>query len=439
MYKPNFNYQEKPKLKKKETLRPEYIFLIIIFIIAIILIILFSTGVFTQKRYENTTQEELNNISNQMEQLNSPWGTAVPVPGINGNCNVYTFISDYQYSPAIVSYSDIGSCNNGCIGNNCNCSTPITSQGCIDVDQLFAQQVVRSCMGGTELNVQTSGLCRQTNGLLVPPGTIETYFKPCKQSKTDSSETGAIQTTSETNNQYCQGDLSLISFGINTKETGTEIFNNAICLSTPLYIYSDNTISGNISVTNLSPLFQEVCSMNEVYNNIPSQLFRIVRADWDGRKFTVNSNGSFVAIIHRPTGYYVAPTFDLRNNPIIGGDLQIVNVNELKNSGYIWYMTEPLMSPDGLNKSPPQFVYFPDPGLLQYINWNILILQISIQPELMSDGLPSKSTSPKMKNFLTFSTTSNNQIDTVKYNSSIITYLSYSILPLIMKNPNNFF
>ena len=113
-------------------------------------------GGFKQRRTEDTTQNDLINISQQMDQLNSPWGTASSVPGINGKCNVYTFISDYQYSPAIISFSDINSCNNGCSGGNCNCSNPITSQGCVDVDQLFAKQVTRSCVGDSELNIETS-------------------------------------------------------------------------------------------------------------------------------------------------------------------------------------------------------------------------------------------------------------------------------------------
>src|SRR5665648_1225815 len=73
----------------------------------------------------------------------SPWrwdadNSSIPVPGIDGECNVYTFTTNQQFAPANISFTNINGCSttdtsnvnssvgSSCIssGSACTCSPP---------------------------------------------------------------------------------------------------------------------------------------------------------------------------------------------------------------------------------------------------------------------------------------------------------------------------
>ncbi len=401
----------------------ELLYLLIgIFVIIAIVIIFITLGL-----YKHYTPEEKDPLLYLKPfTINSPWGwegktESAPVDGVEGECNVYTFVSSDPYSPASITFNDLNSCLED---GTCSISE---SQTCVDDDQIFAIKRKHRCLGKENASI-TSDYCLQQNGLVVPKGTIEEYYQKCKFKKdTNTSNTGK-----------CPGALSLISFNIDQTKTGVEIFDGAMCLETPKFLKDGNEYK------NLSPFFQNVCNMSATYtppggDPIPSQLFRVERADFDGFQFNPNQNGIYARIIHRPTNYAVTPTQSFDQN------LELKPLGERK--GYYWALIPALSDPDitTYKKSPPQIAYIPDPSLFPSNGGNDSLWKFvsneanrvrSIQPEkeIFGDNISLKEKGiVKLKNFLIFEF---GEQDLYQLNST--KYLNYSILPLIMKSSINF-
>jgi len=420
-----------------------YWFLIGIIVFIIIMVLLLVFDVYTPYKPTKNTGEDMNNIAAQIKTINYPWSAATPVDGLNGQCNVYTFVSNDKYMPAIVSYSDINSCNSGCQGLNCSCSTPTVDQTCVDVDQLFAQQVVHTCK---QLNtdLRNSGMCLQQNGQLVNPGTVETFYSVCQTSTTSpvSGGSGETQTTSSQNNNYCTGELSILAFNIKQAGLGEEIFDNAVCMSTPNYVA--NNVNGKITYNNLTPMYAYECDLSATYNNIPSQLFRIVKASYDGANFKENQYGNYFRIVHRPTGYYVYPSFETGFTNPIAGSLQIVKpADSLPNKGYTWFVAPPLTSPAGDLMSLTQLIYIQDVKTFPYpITWDYAINTISVQPSYNVSGSSSLTYTPingGILNAAGYVIAASGGSSTADLNSvnqatvSEVSIFNYSILPTLLQ------
>lgn len=433
-----------------DELSPGYVFLILmcvllVVIIGVALLIVYKPAAGKKDNMIDKIDEITGNVTPNeivikdinLTQPSNPWSVGVAVDGIDGKCNVYTFLSNDKYSPAIITYASIQSCNNGCPVNSniCSCSNPTTGQTCVDIDQLFAIKKQRVCLTPPQTGFQTSNTCTTLSGKQVPPGTIETFFDICNPT-----DGNAVKETTSANVSYCTGDLSLIGFNLDTGTIGTNIFASAVCLSTPRYS-NENGI-----YTNLYPLKQNTCSMNEYYQSVPSQLFRIVKYSWVGDKFVADQNGPYAKIIHRPTGYFVAPILNGETVDVSKG-LQLAKPTK-DTSGVIWYFMNSLTSGAGDRKSPPQIMYIPDPSKLPPISsyvdlWNFATQSYTIQPELNSNGVPVNdgNGTPTAKLFYTVpivAKTSSQKKEVEIGNAITSMYLSYSILPTIVKNPTGY-
>jgi hypothetical protein len=423
-----------------------YILLIGLGIIIIIVVLL---AVF--KLYKPYTPPTVDTtIFNNQYQINSPWSSSTPVFGIDGQCNVYTFISNNKYAPANISFSNINSCSSsGCLSGTCGCSNPLSNQTCVDDDQVFAIKQTHSCMGDPDLSVRTSGQCIKQNGNLVNKNEVEIYYARCtpKVQSSDITSTSASQTTdSDTNNTRCPGSLSLLAFNVNQSIIGPDIFKNALCMSTPNYTQSTNSY-GKVIYSNLTPLKQTVCDMTLSYNGYPSELFRIERSDWDGRKFNSNQNGRFAKITHRPTGFSVSPTFQSNGiTPITKGNLQLIDTslasstNISSSTGYWWLLVDGLSNGNLVSES--QIIYVADPTKVPNpITWEFATSSLSIQPQYDPSTLTLVNNGNVIMDnyFIVDITKTINGVDSKTLAMGLSTsYLDYSILPIIMQNPSNF-
>lgn len=417
--------------------------LIIGFTVIIIIVIILAV----LKSYDPYVAPSINTeMFNHQYQINSPWSQSTPVFGIDGQCNVYTFASNDKYSPANISFSNINSCSeSGCFSGDCGCSKPLSNQICIDDDQVFAIKQTHSCMGDPGLSVRTSGQCVKQDGNLANKNEVEIYYAKCipNQESVSQSAAGANQTTNaDSNNTRCPGSLSLIAFNMDQSTIGPDIFRNALCMSTPEYTQISNNY-GKVVYSNIAPLKQIQCDMSLSYNGYPRELFRIERADFDGRRFNANQNGRFAKITHRPTGYSVGPTFSTNGiTPVEDADLQLIDIttNEIKNGGFWWLLVNPLTN--GNLASESQIIYVPDASKVPNpVTWEFVTSSLSIQPEYdpISLTLISNGNIKMRKYFFVDITTNYNGIDSKVLARGLSTsYLDYAILPTIMVNPISF-
>ena len=316
-------------------------------IVVVVVVILIATG--TYKPYKPPTVNPTT-MSNLYTPTN-PWNwdakhSAVPVDGPDGVCSVYTFASFNAFAPAIVGFTQINGCGTGCTGQNqCVCSPPLAGQICVDDDQLFAQKLQHICQPtNTGWDVRTSGQCRQQNGELVDPGTVEQFYAPCNP--TNSNNTGTQQTAINNNLSRCPGTIGLIVFGANIRQPGPTALNEAQCMQEPDYIIEGSEVTGT------TPVMGNVCDMRLSYNGYPRELFRVQRADFNGTNFVPSQAGPYAQIIHRPTGYGVAPTLgnDAFGNPdllkpILNAPLQLLPLATGGSKGYWWLLMPQISDP----------------------------------------------------------------------------------------------
>uniref|UniRef100_A0A6C0AEF8 Uncharacterized protein n=1 Tax=viral metagenome TaxID=1070528 RepID=A0A6C0AEF8_9ZZZZ len=446
------------------------IFLVFLVISIIIIVILIVFNQFNPYIPPSTSAINTETME-QLYVINSPWGwdnkgnNSIPVEGDSGKCNVYTFKATSQFTPATFSFDSMKTC----VANSTCTFTSSDSSTCIDEDQLFASQRQHLCRGNTGATIDnqvtdqsatiTSGSCLQQDGIIVGVGTVEKYYTKCFP---QTSESSTINTTN--NNNKCLGSLGLIGFNITQGVIGPSIFNNAVCMSTPEYTYSNGTYS------NLSPVKQAPCSIQTSYGGYPSELFRIERASFNGLTFTFDQAGSFCKIIHRPTNYLLSPV----GLPTEGGLLELIPINNIKNSGYVWLFSENVsFNANGIDISAnTQLVYIPDPknvpstqDLNIYLSYMMQQFTVTIDiiasnppgrpraPATINPGIsntivvnpPSqsqtKSPNPngnlKMGKFLTYNKYSS--YDSNLINMNTVTYLNYGLLPMLLSNPSNFF
>lgn len=348
--------------------------------------------------------------------LPNPWGwevngqpvSYVPVEGIDGQCNVYTFVSTQPYSPASPNYADLVTCVGDvearlqpgesvilgsptagfCPGDSGqSCSSPLPGQNCIDYDQLFALKARHQCIGDLNFAVYSGGQCRTQDGKLVDPGYVEEFYINCSTAPS----TGSV---AEQSNRRCPGSLGFIVFGTSENQAGPSYLQDALCLQEPNYVATVTALppesgripSGKISslegretrivrsYSNVESLFTGECDMRCAYLGFPRQLFRLDRADWNGTSYAQSSNGAFMRITHRPTGLYVAPTLD-GEQPLSGQPLRLVSPTSAA-QGYWWYLVPQLYDPNYIppddedEEEPPryfarpQIIYVPDPAAI---------------------------------------------------------------------------
>lgn len=298
----------------------------IVFVFLLFLTILIVIGIVIHKSHKFEAPKPVKSGQPGVTKYNAtlPQNEFLPTPtwsqpepynsNTTGNCFPYTFIAG-QSVPAQPSYATLnGGTRDYVVGN--------TSQTCIDVDQLFAQTITHKCLypntassgSGCILTVPTyvPSLGQQLYpGDFAPLGTVEgdptigttgfnssLLYSPC-------TPTNLANTVNNT--PYCLGNIGLIipnfipqsQAGIAPGGTGYNL-----CLS---------AITDNVTLNgpgNYNTSIQQ-CDLSET-----NQIYRMVRYTYDpvAQTITQDDGGNLASIVHRATGYYLAP--DLVAAPI---------------------------------------------------------------------------------------------------------------------------
>ena len=211
-------------------------------------------------------------------------------------------------------------------------STATEPTACVDIDQINAIEVTRTCSQksnnqSTETSQSSQAWCPRNDGTFASFGDSYTYYTPCTS---DTNFSGAL---------YCPGSISGIALG-----------------------FPENCVE---SVTT-TPELASGCDLSDV-----AQQFRIIRTSDPSIHPTASSIqgmtgnvGIYMAIVHRDTGMCLMPASD---RPAVGSFLTLRECSS-NNNGYVWAMIAPLEYPvnnDGsfnstgeyTATSPPQLTY----------------------------------------------------------------------------------
>jgi hypothetical protein len=288
-----------------------FIFLIIIIVVIIVLIVLHKSKIF--KSPDAPTQKKTSGSYSQSQKINQyapqpTWGQpeANPAGSGSGLCTIYTFIGG-QYTPAAPAYSILNSGRGFYVDKNLN-NEPLV---CLDSDQLFAYSYKHTCQNpegssagaGCILTVDTfvPGIGVTGPGNFVPVNTVEGNYQDGLSSKLYGPCVPANIGNNYDNSLYCQGNIGLIipNFKPQPNYNSTGPTGN-MCMN-GLYGNTGGVSSiGNIGFFNLNTVS---CDLSD-----PGQIFRMTRyiVDSDGT-LTQDDNGNVASIVHRYTGYYLAP------------------------------------------------------------------------------------------------------------------------------------
>lgn len=248
------------------------------------------------------------------------WGQPVPYPNPDQNvCYTYTFIGG-TYEPAAPSYNKLNQDERSYYVAKVN-----NPSSCLDVDQLYAQQITIECENpqgisagsGCFVTVPTydfnagtviyPGVTGSSNGT-VSQGTIQ--GKP--YGNLGSNLYGqCLPSTASQGSVYCSGDIGLV-IPYFTPQVQYDVQSNQ-CLNG---IYDVNYTPGTTGSTGSTGSF----SLSSSYYNVdmqpcdlsvPGQIFRVTRYSLDSQgNLNEDDNGNLASIVHRYTGYYLAPKLE---------------------------------------------------------------------------------------------------------------------------------
>ncbi len=294
-----------------------FVFLVILIIVIVIVIVLHKSKIFkspdaVEKKAPSSNSYSQSRTMNQYAPQPT-WGQPESNPSGSGSgtCSVYTFIGG-QYTPAAPSYSQLNTGRGFYINkfySEPNSSIPPPT--CIDSDQLFAYTYKHTCQNpqgsssgaGCILSVDTyiPGIGVTGAGSYVPVNTVEGNYQDGLSSKLYGQCTPSNLANNYANSVYCQGNIGLIipNFKPQPNYNSTGPTGN-VCLN-GLYGQTGGVSSiGNIGYFNLNTL---PCDLSD-----PGQIFRMTRytVNSDG-SVTQDDNGNVASIVHRYTGYYLAP------------------------------------------------------------------------------------------------------------------------------------
>jgi hypothetical protein len=294
--------------------------IIIVVIFALLLIgvyFLGKSGVFNSKASPEQPKTEAENQFSMGQNAYLPvstWGTFTPNDKTNpysGSCLNYTAIS----STLSLGFPSIDSLNSG------STSYIKSTQECVDPDQILAQAGKHTCVnpnngsGGTGCITSTAFNYNSTNysiGDFVPVGTTEGLTPP--EVSVPNSNPYYITCGSK----VCPGELGLIVPNF------TNVFDPSITLSTkptsvtPSSNYPNCIQNNGVNEPNTGAFYTSLlpCDLSDT-----SQVFRMVRYSFDDNyTSSVDPAGIYAAIIHRATGFYLAPNMNYLQsiNPVTG-------------------------------------------------------------------------------------------------------------------------
>ncbi len=310
------------------------VFLLIVILLLVILFLLDKSGKFDQPDPLNS-KTAAQTQTYQQRQANVAGNTFLPTPvwsqpqpynvNTTGQCLAYTFLGG-QYLPAEPSYAILnGSGGRGIINTSSYLGITGPAQSCIDTDQLFAATIQHECINqnGTSAgagciltvatNVDTgSGTQLLLPGERAPQGTIEgnpqitgagseVLYSPCFPSNLSGTPPGSAGV-------YCAGSLGLLIPNFIPQASSdpgiTGVANNCMYAST-----TDPTFTKE----GYYETYVKPCDLTD-----QSQMFRMVRYSLDSSyNLTLDNTGNLAAIIHRATGFYVAPSVYFQEKPSI--------------------------------------------------------------------------------------------------------------------------
>jgi len=344
--------------------------LIVIILILIALLITYLSGYWNKVALPAPDTEAMTDLYS----VPSAWSSTYPKS--NSTCQAYTFVSTNGEIPQ----PNINSLNN----NNSNYTVFPINSGCTDSDQIFAQNSFHVCRYGEFPDIpitQFNGCPLVNGGFTKINGYYEEYYNTCG---------GTGQSTlTDGNSTRCLGSVGLITYNY------TDSISSATCIVDPLYTIEGQTVLipsdqplrvANPTVNGSPPVITGGCSISATQNGFPSQLFRVIRYAWDNSlgELVQNNTGSFVQIIHRPTGKGIAPytlgtdgktpivsAFNPNKEPIL------VETSSFGNLGAWWFISPKLQMPQNeIDQLPnpanalyslPQLVWAPNPKFLGQI------------------------------------------------------------------------
>lgn len=285
-----------------------FVFLILLIALIIIAILIHESKILTPPDPLTTNK----NISIEKQQANlaanvylpyPTWGQPQPFPGNTGTgqCLIYTFIPGAA-TPAAPSYAQL----NSSVRNYT--IEPNTDFVCIDSDQLFASTVSHKCANpegtsagaGCILTVDTYDPNSSTMlraGEFAPAGTIEgdntigipgnyssLLYTPCNPANISGNRQNSL---------YCIGDIGVIIPQFTPQANYQSSSND--CLAG---LWNQGITGIGIYTTGMSN-----CDLAD-----STQIFRMIRYSVDNSgNLTQDDRGRLAAIVHRYTGFYLAP------------------------------------------------------------------------------------------------------------------------------------
>ena len=321
--------------------------IVLILLIFIALIIGISVLVHKSGKFSKPPPITQKSLSQAQQEANAPpnqylpnpsWSKPIGYPpgGTGGQCLALTFLGG-QYTPATPSYAILNS------GNTRSWYTRqpnFDEYACLDVDQLFGYQISHECVNpsgnnagsGCILTVPTvdklTGTVKNA-GEKVSLGTVEGVPVNGQGQTLYSQCTPANLGNNKNNTNYCLGSIGLVipnfvpqaSYDTNLNQALTAIYNT---------IPVEGTGEYNLTI-------------QEADLSAPEQIFRITRYVVDSSgNLTQDDNGNLASIVHRFTGYYLAP--DLQYETLINSNNKEVtysyifdspNINTVAGSGGI--------------------------------------------------------------------------------------------------------
>ena len=378
------------------------IFFVSVIIFIIILLVLQFTGNFETYEIPSPDIEKFKDVYT----IINPWSDSQPTKTDGGYCNIYTKISEENFNLGKISYND------ECMKNGKCPYTKATSNFCLDEDQFLASEREHTCLYP---NINQKW-CLQQNGDLVESTKIETYFQKCNPKGKAGDESAK-----------CLGSLNLIAFNLNSNGKGVQIFENGVCMSSP--IYTKNETSKGIIYENMSPVLQAPCNTTEIYNESPTQLFRVINAKYDGNNFKVDPKGPYSRIEHRPSNYVLSPIENKTNSY-----LTFIPPKDSQ-FGYFWVMVpEIIQENQKLKKSVSQLVFIDDPKSVpdpidKVKFWDYITKKKSIKIETNQKG-PEKIGKLRLGPFLTYNSLNKNEETNAMYSKT--DYVKYSTIKNFM-------
>lgn len=277
----------------------------------LLLIIIVVLGVAWYFRNRDAARTLTANAVTTPPIIYQPWSDATPSADATKNtCQVYTFgAQDFTLNGTTTILPGQPS-NDPNILNALTGST--TYPTCLDTDQLFTQQVIRTCqlpVGVTNPNIVSTD-CIDNNGNLIPQGQTETYY----------SDVNCQQVSP------CTGQLSLISINY---QVPSQNINNTYCMQS-------NGAAADISMVICDP-------------TMSAQLFRITRGGLDGRPIN-GQQGPLAQFLDRASNLCVVPSSTQATTTFVAGyvpgcaafpDMMGTGLTVgpcTTNNGFLWYL-----------------------------------------------------------------------------------------------------